>query len=230
MRQIILNTTTALGSLSNWWRGDEVPRALKRPELIFTDSGGYQILLGAGLGSEDPAVDACYVDYVDEERRAGAILGNDARDAVMLNTFRQYACSARTLETAVTCPAKTLYQGDPLTLDLNSEQPASRIGIVDPDWNIFLLPVEKNSRPGMPPEVRILAGAETALPYSYDSAALSGERSVHVETKGGRVFTKSGWYIAVSVPGPRCDREHTTDLGACWIHYLDTPQPPVSHP
>ena len=229
MRQITLNTATARGSYSNFWRGDEIPRALKPPELIFTKSGGYEILLGLAIGSEDAAFNACSVEYRNKERRPGAnlgddaILGDDVLYAVTNNTFGQNACNARTFDSAVTCPATTVYRGERLALNLDSENPAGRIGIVDPDWNIFLLPAENNGY-GAPPGINIFAGSETARAYSYDSAISSyGTRSEHVETKAGRIFTKSGWYIAVSVPGPKCD--HLTDIGGCWIHYLDAPPP-----
>ena len=67
MRQITLNPKTTRASLSNWWRGDGEPRALKPPELVFTDPGLYEILLERALGSEDPVASSCYVSYVDEE-------------------------------------------------------------------------------------------------------------------------------------------------------------------
>lgn len=224
MHQITLNTATARGSLSNWWRGDEVPRVLKPPELIFTDFGLYQILLGRGLGSEDPAVSECSVDYVNQRKLPGAALETAALYGVRDSTFHHDICGARTFETAVSCPATTVYRGETLALDLVSDHPAGRIGIVDPDWNIYLLPAEKNAGRGAPPGIRIVAGSETAVAYSYESAASYGVPSVDVQTKSGRAFTKSGWYIAISVPGPQC--EAVTDVGACWIHYVDAPPPP----
>ncbi|HYA34022.1 MAG TPA: hypothetical protein VEF03_00310, partial [Candidatus Binataceae bacterium] len=202
--------------------GDEVPRALKPPELIFTGSGSYEFLLSPGIGGEVSTFGACWVTYVDEERRPGAVLQMDASFTATENTFHQDSCSARTWNDAVMCPATTIYQGDELALYLASRYPARRIGIVDPDWNIYLLPAEKDPETGMP-GIRIVAGSEAAQSYSYESAPDLLGRSVHVETKAGRVFTKSGWYIAVSVPGPQCDT--TTDVGACWIHYVDRPHP-----
>ena len=219
MKQITLNPATARGSLSNWWRGDEVPRALRPPELIFTDSGLYQILLGRGLGSEDPSVDACDVDYVNEAKVAGAALPDPALYTVG-RSFETGPCNARTFETAVTCPATTIHRGDRLTLELKSKYPARRIGIVDPDWNAFLLPATQDPAHSFP-GVRIVAGSEIARADAWESIPSYGIRSVHVETKGGPVFTKSGWYIAIALPGPQCDIE--TDVGACWIHYIDTP-------
>lgn len=221
MWRITLNSKTTRGSMSNWWRGDEVPRALKPPELIFTDSGLYQILLGRGLGSEDPSVSACYVDYVNEEKQAGAVLPDQALFDLG-HAFDVGPCSARTFETAVTCPATTIHRGEKLALELKSEYPARRIGIVDPDWNTFLLPAVKDAAHSFP-GIRIVTGSETARAYSWESTALSGVPSVHIETKSGPIFTKSGWYVAVSVPGPRCDI--ATDVGACWIHYIDAPRP-----
>src|SRR5208337_2560956 len=112
--------------------------------------------------------------------------------------------------------------GEKLVLELKSKYPARRIGIVDPDWNTFLLPADKDAAHSFP-GVRIVAGSEAARAYSWESTALSGVPSVHIETKSGPIFTKSGWYIAVSVPGPRCDIP--SDVGACWIHYIDGPRP-----
>ncbi len=218
MKQITLNPATARGSLSNWWRGREIPRALKPPELIFTDSGAYEILLGAGLGSEDANYDACYVDYVNEEKVAGAVLPDAALFAAH-GAFETGPCNARTFETAVTCPATTIHRGETLALELKSKYPARRIGIVDPDWNAFLLPATKDPAHSFP-GVRIVAGSEIARADAWESIPSYGIRSLHVETKGGAVFTKSGWYIAIAVPGPQCDIE--TDVGACWIHYIDT--------
>lgn len=201
-------------------------RALKPPELIFTASGHYEVVLGLGLGSEDAAFNSCWVDYVDQEKHPGAPLKDQDLYEVMDNTFYPTSCGARTFEKAITCPATTVYRGETLALDLASDNPASRIGIVDPNWNIYLLPAEKNAGLGpshASPGIRIVAGSETARASSYETAAMDGVRSRHIETKGGRVFTKSGWYIALPVPGPRC--ETVTDVGACWIHYVDTPPP-----
>ena len=226
MRRIRLSTATARGSLSNLWRGDEVRRALKPPELIFTASGSYEVLLGAGLGDDDVPFGACWVEYIDHEKQSGAALEKEALGELMRSTFKQAGCEAKILETAVRCPATTVYRGEALALKLDSENPAGRIGIVDPDWNIFLLPAEKNSASdpsGVLTGVRIVAGYETARAVSYESAARYGERSKYVETKSGSVFAKSGWYIAISVPGPECDS--AADVGACWIHYVDAPPP-----
>lgn len=220
MRQIVLNPKTTRGSMSNWWRGYDVPRALKPPELIFTDSGLYQILLGRGLGSEDPSVSACYVDYINEEKKPGAVLPDQALFDLG-HAFDVGPCNARTFETAVTCPATTIHRGEQLALELKSECPARRIGIVDPDWNIFLLPAVKDAAHSFP-GVRLVAGSEAARAEAWESIPSYGTRSEHGETKGGPVFTKSGWYIAVSVPGPRCDI--ATDVGACWIHYINAPR------
>jgi len=223
MRQITLNPKTTCGSLSNWWRGKEVPRALKPPELIFTDTGLYQILLGRGLGSEDPSVADCSEYYVNEERQPGAPLEVEALYRVIDSTYR-HSCSARTYERAVTCPSTAIHRGEQLALELQSDNPADRIGILDLDWNFFLLPTETNPGPNPArsfPGIRIVAGSETARAYSWESTAAYAEPSVHIETKSGPIFTRSGWYIAIPVPGPRCDI--VTDVGACWIHYIDTP-------
>jgi hypothetical protein len=226
MRQVTLNTTTTRGSLSNLWRGEEVPRALKAPELIFTNSGLYEILLSLALGSEDAAYNGCDVYYINEEKQAGALLGDQALFGVMEDTFHQLACSASIWRSAIDCPTTPVYRGEMLALDLKSPYPASRIGIVDPGWNIYMLPVAKNLGPraeGSFPGLRIIAGSESARAYSYQSAASPNVRSVHVDTRGGRVFRASGWYLAMPVPGPRCDSE--TDVSACWIHYIDAPRP-----
>jgi hypothetical protein len=224
MQQITLNTATARGSLSNWWRGFEVPRALKAPEPIFTDSGSYEILLGLGLGSEDAEYGACWVDYIDKQKQPGAPLEVEALYDVIRNTYR-HSCSARTYEGAITCPPTAIHRGERLAIDLQSENPADKIGILDPEWNVFLLPTEKHPGPNRArslPGIRIVAGSETARAYSWETPAAYAEPSVHIETKSGPVFSKSGWYIAIPVPGPRCDI--VTDVGACWIHYMDTPR------
>ena len=224
MRQITLNPKTTCGSLSNWWRGREVPRALKPPELIFTDSGLYQILLGRGLGSEDPRVADCSAYYVNEERQPGAPLEVEALYEVIDSTY-YHSCSARTYERAITCPPTAVHRGERLALDLQSDNPASKIGIVDPDWQFFVLPTEKNPGPNPSrsfPGLRIVTGSETARPYSFDSTASYGIPSTHIETSSGRIFTKSGWYIAFPVPSTRCDIEN--DVGACWIHYINAPR------
>jgi hypothetical protein len=224
MRQITLNTATARGSASNWWQGDEVPRAVKPPRRIFTNSGSYEILLGLALGAEDTESDSCWVDYVNEEKRPGAQLPqNDVLTDLMRDTFRQWGCGFKMPQRRITCPTTTIYKGETLALDLVSKHPAGRIGIVDPDWNLFLLPAEKHAGQGAHPGLRIAAGSETARAYSYESAPDYLGRSVRVETKGGRVFTKTGWYIAMSVPGPLCDPG--ADVGACWIHYVDARAP-----
>jgi len=227
MNQITLNTVTARGSAGTVWQGEEIPRALKPPESIFTESGTYQILLSRALGAEDAFFGACYVDYVDEEREAGTFLPKEVLSTVMNSTFSQLGCRATEAwggsGSPITCPTTPLYKGEPLVLLLLSGRPARRIGIVDPDWNFFLLPAEKNPTEHGHPGVRTIAGSESAKASSYESAPSSGSRPKHVQTKGGRVFTKSGWYIAMPVPGPRCDEP--TDLDACWIHYIDAPPP-----
>ncbi|MGH7001839.1 MAG: hypothetical protein ACREEA_10070, partial [Stellaceae bacterium] len=62
MNQITISTRTARGSLSSSWTLNR-PRALKRPQKIFTRSSSYEILLGPAIGSYDGLVDACWVDY-----------------------------------------------------------------------------------------------------------------------------------------------------------------------
>jgi hypothetical protein len=223
MRQITLNPKTTRASLSNWWRGGGEPRALKPAELVFTDSGLYQILLGRALGSEDPVVSSCYVRYVDEEKRPGTLLADQVLYDVMNATFHQIGCSAAIWRSAIACPTMPIYRGEPLEVELTSKHPAERIGIVDPDWKAYLLPIEKSVggiAAGVVSGIRILTGSEIARADSYQSAAASGIPAIQVHTKGGRVFTRSGWYIAMTVPGPRCDS--ITDVGACWIHYIDS--------
>jgi hypothetical protein len=88
MPQITLNTATARGSVSNWWRKPDMVRALKPPELIFSKSGAYEIVLGLSLGAEGSAFGACWVDYVDEQKQAGARLKVQAPYDVIRNTYR----------------------------------------------------------------------------------------------------------------------------------------------
>lgn len=68
MKQLRISTKDAKGSPSNPWRSDR-PRALARPQRIFTASGSYEVVVGPALGAEDADFDACHVDYINSTRQ-----------------------------------------------------------------------------------------------------------------------------------------------------------------
>ncbi|MDO8434197.1 MAG: peptidoglycan-binding domain-containing protein [Candidatus Binatus sp.] len=64
MKQIKILTTSARGSLWNSW-GWNSPHTLKPPQLIFTKSGSYEVLMGTPRGPEFEEFDGCWVTYFD---------------------------------------------------------------------------------------------------------------------------------------------------------------------
>ncbi|MDO8432878.1 MAG: hypothetical protein Q7S58_10775 [Candidatus Binatus sp.] len=67
MKQIKLPTSSARGSLSDSW-GWNGPHALKPPQLIFTKSGSYEVVMGTPRGPEFADFDACWVTYFDRPK------------------------------------------------------------------------------------------------------------------------------------------------------------------
>ena len=65
MRQVKLDTSKARGSVMKDWAHDGTPALLGPPELIFTETGSYAVIVSSDVMSPNLEVDVCYLSYYD---------------------------------------------------------------------------------------------------------------------------------------------------------------------
>jgi hypothetical protein len=68
MKQVRLATPTARGSLMKPWVHGKAASVLKQPQLIFTKTGNYDVVVGQDLKSPNSEIDVCDLYYYDYPR------------------------------------------------------------------------------------------------------------------------------------------------------------------
>lgn len=68
MQQVRLDTTKAQGSLMKDRAHGGNPAVLEPPQLTFTKTGGYQVIVGRGITSSNGEIDVCFLNYYDQKR------------------------------------------------------------------------------------------------------------------------------------------------------------------
>ncbi|HVA81196.1 MAG TPA: hypothetical protein VNF29_09750 [Candidatus Binataceae bacterium] len=65
MQTIRLDTATARGSMINKWAHGGTPAVLDPPQLIFTESGSYDVVVSSDIMSPHAEIDVCDLNYYD---------------------------------------------------------------------------------------------------------------------------------------------------------------------
>jgi len=65
MRQIRLDTAKARGSVMKEWAHGGTPAVLEPPELIFTESGSYDVVVSSDIMAPHAEIDVCDLNYYD---------------------------------------------------------------------------------------------------------------------------------------------------------------------
>jgi len=65
MKQVRLATVTARGSVMEPWVHGKDAAVLKQPQLIFTKTGNYDVIVGQNLKSPNSEIDVCDLYYYD---------------------------------------------------------------------------------------------------------------------------------------------------------------------
>jgi hypothetical protein len=68
MKQVRLATADARGSVMEPWVQGKDAAVLKQPQLIFTKTGNYEVIVGHNLKSPNSEIDVCYLYYFDYPR------------------------------------------------------------------------------------------------------------------------------------------------------------------
>jgi len=223
MKQVVLPTTTARGTLYNLPFTSPEESPVKPSALIFTKTVTYWAELGRDLGADlaesDDVPCLCEFDYFD--RDAPKPGENVPRDALFApyNPLRQHP------HLNLGCPARTLYRGDTLAVDLPKSHRGDQFAIVDPDWTLLMISFNFSD-----------AGVAPAI-SSDRFARMNQARLLTKEAKGSRyqelsgfrvpqpIFTRSGWYLALI--GTDFRRNDNGPFGTCWFHYVNESRVPA---
>lgn len=65
MRQVRLNTAKAQGSVMKDWAHGGNPAVLEPPQMIFTKTGNYDVVVGEDITSSNGEIDVCDLYYFD---------------------------------------------------------------------------------------------------------------------------------------------------------------------
>jgi hypothetical protein len=68
MKIVRLGTANARGSVVEPWAHAKAAAVLRQPELIFTKTGNYEVVVGQDLKSPNGSIGVCYIYYHDYPR------------------------------------------------------------------------------------------------------------------------------------------------------------------
>jgi len=68
MIHVKIDTASATGSVMKGWTHGKTRAALEPPQLIFTKTGNYDVLVGTDLRSPNGGIGICYMYYYDYPR------------------------------------------------------------------------------------------------------------------------------------------------------------------
>jgi len=216
MKQIVLSTTTARGTLYRLpFTSPEDPA--KRAAPIFTKTVTYWAELGKDLGADlaesDDIPRLCEFDYFDRDPPKPGEKVPRAALFPCREPPRQYP------QLDLSCPSGTLYRGDTVTIDLPKSHRGYQFAIVDPHWTLLMISFNSSDADLAP----------AISPHRF--VQMKQVKLATAKAKGARwemlngfaapqpIFTESGWYLALI--GTDFRRDDDGPFGTCWFHYVN---------